>query len=273
MPPKRKRARAAQDHAKEPVAKPAPRVGTALGAVLKQAGIAVQPHGSATGKAKAKPQPPNTLPPPDPLPPAKVTLPPKAAEASALTTAELRMLNDAYEGARPLATRASRAKPVSERGIGTRDPQREAMARAEDRAEELAARSRLAALVSDGVRFKIRREDEWVEALRADTSPKLLARIQGKGFTPEATLDLHGMRVHQVATAVERFVRSHQRRGARHVLLIVGKGLHSEAGVSLLAPAAITALTQGLAAPWVVAFSSAHAVHGGVGALAVLLRD
>jgi DNA-nicking Smr family endonuclease len=148
-----------------------------------------------------------------------------------------------------------------------------AQAQAQDRAEELSARARLAALVSEGVRFKIRREDDYVEALRADTSAKLLDRLCGKRFTPEATLDLHGLRVNQVGPAIERFVRMHQRRGARHVLLIVGKGLHSEDGVSMLGPAAIEALSSGLAAPWVVAFVTAHAVHGGNGALAVLLRD
>jgi DNA-nicking Smr family endonuclease len=270
MPRKRKRARVAQQRAAETgAARPAPQVTTALGLVLKQAGVTAQ-----STKAKRAPLAPATLPPPGPPPPTPATVPPKAAGgADGLTTAELRMLNDAYEGARPLAARPARAKPIAEREIGTRDPKRAAAAHAQSRSDELAARSRLAALVSEGVRFKIRREDECVEALRVDTSPKLLARIQAKGFTPEASLDLHGLRVHQVEAAIERFVRTHQRRGARHVLLIVGKGLHSEEGVSVLAPAAIAALSQGLAAPWVIAFSTAHAVHGGTGALAVLLRD
>jgi DNA-nicking Smr family endonuclease len=183
------------------------------------------------------------------------------------------MLNDAYEGARPLAPKKARAKPLAEQGVAIRNPQHEAQVRAEARSEELAARTRLAALVSEGVRFKIRREDDYVEGLRADTSPKLLARIQGRGFSPEARLDLHGMRANQVAPAIERFVRNHQRRGARHVLLIVGKGLHSESGTSVLAPAAVDAISHGLAAPWVVAFCTAHTEHGGLGALAVLLRD
>ena len=273
MPRKRKRAREAQQRAAETgAAKPAPQIATTLGLVLKQAGVTAQP--TQPTKAKTAPRPPATLAPPGPPPPIPVTVPPKPFQSrGGLTTAELRMLNDAYEGARPLATRSARAKPIAEKEIGTRDVKREAAVHAAGRAEELAARSRLAALVSEGVRFKIRREDDCVEALRMDTSPKLLARIQGKGFTPEASLDLHGLRANQVETAIERFVRQHHRRGARHVLLIVGKGLHSEEGVSVLAPAAVIALSQGLAAPWVIAFSTAHAVHGGTGALAVLLRD
>lgn len=272
MSRKRKRVRA-QDAATKPA--PAPTIGTALGLVLKQAGVTLQPARKIDPKrAQSLAQPHLPREHGGPLSPARVAPPPRAAgEPSNLTTTELRMLNDAYEGARPLAPKKVRAKPVAEQGVATRNSVREAQVRAEARSEELAARTRLAALVSEGVRFKIRREDDYVEGLRADTSPKLLARIQGRGFSPEARLDLHGMRANQVAPAIERFVRSHQRRGARHLLLIVGKGLHSEDGTSVLAPAAIEALSHGLPAPWVVAFCTAHPVHGGSGAIAVLLRD
>jgi len=275
MPRKRKRAREAQRHAAESAPKAPPQVATALGAVLKQAGVTASPPAAK----KLRPPAPLTLRPPDPQPAERVTSPSKAAAASpttkGLTTNELRMLNDAYEGARPLQTKHARARPIAERAVvdSASSAQQRALAGAQDRAEELSARTRLAALVSEGVRFKIRREDDYVEGLRADTSAKLLDRLQGKGFAPEASLDLHGLRVNQVGPVIERFVRNHQRRGARHVLLIVGKGLHSEDGVSMLGPAAIEALSSGLAAPWVRAFVSAHALHGGNGALAVLLRD
>lgn len=263
MSRKRKRVRAQQqDEPAKPA--PAPRIGTALGLVLKQAGVTLQPP----RRVEPKKAPSSVREPPPREPP-----PPRAAAETILTTSDLRMLNDAYEGARPLATKNARAKPVAEQGVSAKNPAREAQVRAEARTEELAARARLAALVSEGVRFKIRREDGYVEGLRADTSPKMLARIQGKGFSPEARLDLHGLHAHQVAPAIERFVRMHQRRGARHVLLIVGKGLHSEDGTSVLEPAAVEAITHGLPSPWVVAFCTAHAVHGGGGALAVMLRD
>lgn len=268
MSRKRKRARAQQsDEPSRPA--PPPAIGTALGAILKQAGVTLQPPRKIESKkaVASRPQP-------VPEPAVRVTSQPKAAGERPLSTTELRMLNDAYEGARPLAAKNLRAKPVAERDVVVKsNPTREAEARAAARSEELDARTRLAALVSEGVRFRIRREDDYVEGLRADASPKLLPRIQGRGFSPEAKLDLHGLRANQVAPAIERFVRSHQRRGARHVLLIVGKGLHSEDGTSVLAPAAVEALTHGLPAPWVVAFCTAHANHGGNGAIAVLLRD
>lgn len=266
MPRKRKRGRAEDERADDAM-KPAPAIGTALGSVLKQAGITLsppKPRGIAPPASVVK-TPIHRAPPARPVPP-------KAAAEPVRTTAELRMLNDAYEGARPLATKHARAKPVEERGITAHNPASDAKLSAAVRSEEFAARSRLAALVSEGVRFKIRREEDYVEGLRAGASPKIVPRLAGRGFSPEATLDLHGVHGPQVDAAIERFIRSHQRRGARNLLLIVGKGLHSEAGVSVVAPAAIEALSHGLAAPWVIAFCTAHAVHGGNGALAVLLR-
>jgi DNA-nicking Smr family endonuclease len=51
----------------------------------------------------------------------------------------------------------------------------------------------------------------------------------------------------------------------------VGKGLHSEDGTGVLLPAVIDALTQGLCAPLVRGFATAHHRLGGTGAIAVLL--
>jgi DNA-nicking Smr family endonuclease len=74
-----------------------------------------------------------------------------------------------------------------------------------------------------------------------------------------------------VTDVVETFVRGHHRRGAKHLLIIVGKGLHSEDGQGVLLPALIDALTKGGAAPLVRCFASAHMTLGGTGAVAVQL--
>jgi len=173
------------------------------------------------------------------------------------------MLNDAYAGARPLARKIAHGEPAP---VVVRR-----QAAAADRADEAAARARLAALVAGGVRFKIVHEDEFVQAWRLDASAKTAARLAGQAFTPEATLDLHGQRAAKVADLVAGFVRTHHRRGVRQLLIIAGKGLHSENGIGVLRDAAVDALTKGFAAPLVVAFASAHTNRGGSGALAVLL--
>jgi DNA-nicking Smr family endonuclease len=227
--------------------KPAPEATTSLGALFKAASI----DKVVPARTPNKPQPP------PPLPPKVLT--PREAPGSAT---ELRLLNDAYAGARPLPRK--NARHVVSRPLHSRVTQ-------EEREAEAAARKRLAALVAGGVHFKVRREDEFVEAWRSEASSKAVAKLSGKGFTPEATLDLHGERAARVSDVVATFVRTHHRRGARHLLIIVGKGLHSEDGVGVLLEALIEALTHGLAAPLVRGFASANALHGGTGAVAVLL--
>lgn len=241
--------------------KPPPAATTSLGALFKAASL--DKLAKSPAPARSKPTPSGSqarsASAAAPLPPAPPPPKPPPAPTSA---AELRLLNDAYEGARPLGRKSARHVNIR--------PNPLRMTEAE-RAEEAAARKRLAALVSGGVHFKVRREDEFVEAWRSEGSNKLVMRLSSKGFLPEATLDLHGERVARVSDVVANFVRMHHRRGARHLLIIVGKGLHSEDGVGVLLPALIDALVQGLAAPLVRAFASAHAVHGGTGAVAVLL--
>jgi DNA-nicking Smr family endonuclease len=125
--------------------------------------------------------------------------------------------------------------------------------------------------VAGGARFEVRWDDGLVEGLRKGASDKFLRRLSGAGFEPEATLDLHGLRRAQAERVVHDFVRAEHRRGVRYLLIIVGKGTHSEDGVGVLAEAAVEALTQGIAAPLVSAFATADTRHGGRGALAVQL--
>jgi DNA-nicking Smr family endonuclease len=259
-----RRRKTGRGHPSEPdvgnAAKAPVKATTSLGPLLKAAG-----HAKVSVRVSG---PPPTLPPPGPQ--SRIPVPAPARRSSFSTgaqapspVAELRMLNDAYEGARPLQRKAGRApepRPAAQRQWIQAD-----------REQEAAARARLAALVGGGVRFRIVRQDEFVQGHRSDASAKLVARLTAKAFTPEATLDLHGQRMAAVPDLIANFVRTHQRRGARSLLIIAGKGLHSEGGVGVLRDAAVEALTQGLAAPLVAAFSSAHESRGGSGALSILL--
>jgi DNA-nicking Smr family endonuclease len=172
------------------------------------------------------------------------------------------MLNDAYSGVRPLGHKSARKVVVT--------PERQRVAKI-DREEEAAARKRLAALVSGGIHFKVKVEDGYVLGQRSEVQPKITQKLSGKSFAPDATLDLHGEVTARVSDVVSTFVRTHHRRGAKQMLIIVGKGLHSEDGQGVLLDALIDALTNGGAAPLVRCFASAHANLGGTGAVAVLL--
>jgi DNA-nicking Smr family endonuclease len=67
-------------------------------------------------------------------------------------------------------------------------------------------------------------------------------------------------------------VRRQHRLGRRYVLIITGKGQHSDGGVGVLGEALAETLAGGGAAPFVLAFASAHAQHGGRGAVAVMFK-
>lgn len=169
---------------------------------------------------------------------------------------------EAMSGVRPLARRGPVRTGTAVVGAAPRD---DAAARARD--EEV--RARLAALVGGGVRFDVRRDDDWIEALR-EGQPVAALRTLARAAAAEATLDLHGARAADVEPQLGRWLRAQHRAGARRVLVIHGKGLHSPGG-PVLRDAVVAALTEGGAAPLVVALCPASAALGGTGALLVQL--
>lgn len=275
---KKRKTKTAQEAPGEQVAAQKPAViGSQLGDALRTAGLQkVLPDKKAKTKssilsawtaaqAKAKQQAPAAAQPSQAAVPAKLDAPEAARPRAAYTAAELSALGDAYRGARPI----KRKSPVLHR-VGPKLPPRvvDPLAIAADRE----ARDRLGALIAGDVRFDVQLEsDGYVMALRQGAARKLLSVVQSSSFAPDATLDLHGFHAPEAATRVHDFVRHEHRRGARRLLIIAGKGNHSEAG-SVLGPVTRDALTKGGAAPLVQAFSSAHATLGGRGAFAVLLR-
>lgn len=89
----------------------------------------------------------------------------------------------------------------------------------------------------------------------------------------EAECDLHGMTVREADREVLKFVRDHQARGDRWVLIIAGKGLHSPGGKGTLKQHVVGTLSQRAAARYVLAFRTAPRHLGGSGAFTVRLVD
>lgn len=269
---KKRKTKAAQDSASQENGPPKPvAIGSQLENALRTAGLEKLPDkkkkkpslaAAYEAAVAAKKPPPAPVPAPAPAPaPASSPRP-----RSPYTAGELAALGDAYRGARPI----KRKSPVLHR-VGPKIEPRpiDPLAIAADQE----ARARLGALIAGDVRFDVQLErDGYVQALRQGAARKLLTAVQGSSFGPDAQLDLHGMHAPEAARAVHDFVRNEHRRGARRLLIIVGKGNHSEAGVSVLGPVARDALTRGGAAPLVQAFATAHASLGGRGAICVLLR-
>jgi DNA-nicking Smr family endonuclease len=87
----------------------------------------------------------------------------------------------------------------------------------------------------------------------------------------EATLDLHGSTVDVALASLRQFLVESRRLGRRRVLVIHGKGLHSEHGAPLRE--AVVGELLGPASGLVHAFASAVPADGGEGATYVVLRS
>jgi len=120
------------------------------------------------------------------------------------------------------------------------------------------------------------RRSERTSPPLADFDRRTARRIGSGQIEIDARLDLHGLRQREAHAALLRFLRSAQARGDRIVLVITGKGAagardgDDDRGVlkrnvpRWLAEAALRAI--------VVSHTTAHARHGGEGALYVRIR-
>jgi DNA-nicking Smr family endonuclease len=241
----------------------APKVGTSMKGLLASVKL------DAGGKSTAKKEPA----------PAKVPMKPIAKppapkpDASALTRPSDSLRGhdrtayfDAMAGVRGLGARKDAPPP---RATSMKLPP--APPSPIEREGDRAARERLAALVSGGLRFELRREDDWIAGLRHDAPRGTLENLSNAAPGREATLDLHGARETDVESRLAKFVRRAHETGVRRLRVVHGKGLHSDPAGPVLGDAVVTALTKGVAASRVLAFVTAPEDQGGSGALLVEL--
>ena len=87
----------------------------------------------------------------------------------------------------------------------------------------------------------------------------------------EATLDLHGATTTAAIQQLRSFLAESRHIGRRRVLVVHGKGLHSDAGGAPLREAVVHELL-GPASGLVHAFASAAPADGGEGATIIMLR-
>lgn len=109
--------------------------------------------------------------------------------------------------------------------------------------------------------------EEFIVHKQAGISNKTLRKLRKGQYNVEATLDLHGMSVEVARTAVDDFLQYSLQEGIRVVLIIHGKGHHSQT------PILKNKLNHWLRETNVVlAFCSAAPSHGSRGAIYVLLK-
>jgi DNA-nicking Smr family endonuclease len=163
---------------------------------------------------------------------------------------------------RPLAISArSRVAPPAPAATARplTDPDAEALAELSD-------------LVTGVGPFDLAGSIEFIEGAVAGLDPNLVRRLRAGDFAYQAYLDLHGMTAEEARVSLDRFLARAHRNGQRCVLIVHGRGLNSKDQIPVLKNRVTTWLTRGAWARLVLAFTSARACDGGVGALYVLLR-
>ncbi|MBW1974496.1 MAG: Smr/MutS family protein [Deltaproteobacteria bacterium] len=137
---------------------------------------------------------------------------------------------------------------------------------------EQEAYAQLAGLISGEISFDLYYTDEYVEGAVHGLPFKILRKLRRGEFSYQDYLDLHGYTRKEAKLKVLSFIDRAYKKGYRCVLIIPGRGLNSANGKSVLKEGLIKWLTHGSLRNIVLAFSSARACDGGLGALYVLLR-
>jgi DNA-nicking Smr family endonuclease len=96
-------------------------------------------------------------------------------------------------------------------------------------------------------------------------------RRQKKSVKPQEELDLHGMTSDEALMRLKSFIEGSRRKGLEQVLIIVGKGNHSEGGKSVLHPIVETWL-KGEGKTQTSKYKNAPPKLGGSGAIQVWLK-
>ena len=96
-------------------------------------------------------------------------------------------------------------------------------------------------------------------------------RRQKKSVKPQEELDLHGMTSDEALMRLKSFIEGSRRKGLKCVLIVVGKGNHSEGGKSVLHPIVETWL-KGEGKTQTSKYKNAQPKLGGRGAILVWLK-
>ena len=123
----------------------------------------------------------------------------------------------------------------------------------------------------EGGGFEIRRHGERVEGLARGIDRQHLQRLRKGEWAIERRIDLHGLTAAEARRELASELQDSIAAGVRCVLVIHGRGLHSESG-PVLRDGVLTWLTAPPLAARVMAFASALPRDGGPGASYVLLR-
>lgn len=188
--------------------------------------------------------------------------PPKASKKPIALDEESALFLEAVGEVAPVRTVKAR--------VGPPEPPSAAQLRLPN--EEAESLARLAELVSEQGAFDISDSDEFIEARVHGFDENVMRKLRAGDFSAQAHLDLHGLTREEAKPALENFIQQARIAGHRCVLVVTGRGLHSQDQLPVLKEGVQQWLTRGRASKQVLAFCSARPKDGGAGALYVLLR-
>ncbi len=114
-------------------------------------------------------------------------------------------------------------------------------------------------------------EDGFVEEPRPEVLPKRIKQVKQGKLSPDASLDLHGLQCTEVVDKLQNFLHKAEHRGWQTLLVITGKGLHSEDGEPVLRNE-VERYLSAEGKKQVIEWSRAPRQYGGNGALFLFLK-
>jgi DNA-nicking Smr family endonuclease len=130
----------------------------------------------------------------------------------------------------------------------------------------------LSELVAGLSTFDLADSDEYIEGATTGLDAQILRKLRRGDYAVQAQLDLHGLLKADAKVQLETFLTASQAKSFRCVLVIHGRGLHSEDQIPVLKESVQSWLTRGRMSKQVLAFTTAQSHDGGPGAVYVLLR-
>ena len=152
-------------------------------------------------------------------------------------------------------------------------PPRELASTAPRYDEDAETLAKLAAMVDGTEPLGTEFSEEHSQWIDEDADPGILPRLVAGEFAWQEHLDLHGMTREQAHEAIYRFLAQARVKHLRCVLIVHGRGNHSEDSIPVLKLALQRWLQRGPLKAWVFAWTTARPVDGGAGAMYVLIRD
>lgn len=138
--------------------------------------------------------------------------------------------------------------------------------------EDAEALAKLAAMLDGAEPLGHGLSDEHDEWIADDVDSGILKKLVDGEYAWQEHVDLHGMTREQAKQAIFRFLAQARVKRHRCVLIVTGRGHHSEDGLPVLKPLVHRWLRRGALKDWVFAYATAKPVDGGAGAMYVLLR-